>query len=554
MKQIQPIQALAVLLLTGLLTGAGWSWAYWRTHPASPEAEKDTTSLEAYPWIYQREKSTGEASEPYELILVGDILAGRDTQTLENIEVPASFQTANLLVGNLEGAIADLTLPVEKERAPYHLAGGPDTALDLAESGFDLLGLANNHALDLNNQGLKATTFFLDEAGIAWVGAGTDAGQASQPRYWQAGRLRLAFLAVNAVSSPQNSQPQAGWVPAAWEVGFTSRIQEAHQHADIVIVLVHWGLEYQHQIDPAQHSMAQSMLAAGADLIIGSHPHVVQGIEVYPPSEGPNPKITAYSLGNFIFDQSGMDTDTGLALRVVLDEKGISGVQTLPVRAGMQPELLSPETARTFINNLLEPAAPVVFSCTAQTCSSLDQPKLQTRVESGGLFWSGWEELTGDQNNELVRREAEQVIVYQAGAEVWRTPASWQVLDAALGDPDGDGREDILLAMLKPDANGILRSHPFIMGYRGGIYRNLWGGSAVSDPILEVELGNIDENPGTELVVLEERDSGLIAITVWDWHGWGFSLRWRSPEGAYKNLRLALDPAGGPAWILVDPR
>lgn len=556
MKHLQRRYILAILLIAGLVPGAGWGWAYYHAHlhPVGSGSEKKNTQFEDYPWIYQREGVTGKASQTYEIIMVGDILAGRGTQMLEDISVPVSFQTADLLAGNLEGVFADFTLPVEAERAPYHLAGGHSTAQTLAKSGFDLLGLANNHALDLAGQGLGQTTRFLDEAGIRWVGAGEMAELSSQPGYWQAGTLRLAFLAVNAVSSPQFSHAQSGWFPSTWEASFLDRIREAHQHADLVIVLVHWGFEYQSQIDPTQRSMAQSMLEAGADIIIGSHPHIVQGIEVSPPSESRNPKITAFSLGNFIFDQSGQGTDSGLALRVVLDSKGIQGVQVLPVKAGMQPRLLSPEAAQKMIADLLDPAKPVVFSCTKQTCSNLEQPDIIQRRISGGLFWSGWIELTGDQIEELVRREAGQVIVYQAGKETWRTPAEWQVLDAALGDPDGDGRGDILLAMLKPDANGVLRSHPFIMGYRGGIFRNLWGGSAVSDPIQEVELGNVDESPAVELVVVEERGSGLQAVTVWDWHGWGFSLRWRSPEDNYQNLRLAFDPAGGPAWILVDRR
>jgi poly-gamma-glutamate capsule biosynthesis protein CapA/YwtB (metallophosphatase superfamily) len=480
------------------------------------------------------------------------VLAGRGGETLDPPVLPAAFQAADLLAGTLEGVLGAQVISVEAERLPYHLAGSPPRGAQLASAGFDLLGLANNHALDLGSAGLQNTAQTLDEAGLGWVGAGLDPAQAAQPLYRQAGNLRLAFLAVNAVPL-LTTAGAPGWVPAAWDDTFLAQVRLAQQQADLVIVMLHWGNEYQRAADPAQRQMAASLLAAGADVLAGSHPHVLQEVEVIPPGERPNPQVVAYSLGNFIFDQGEAQTAQGLALRLLLDEHGILGVQAIPVHAGLQAALLPPEEAAMIVERLLQPAQPLVYACDAAACRQLGPGNLEERLETSGLFWSGQVDLTGDQAPELVRREAGQVIVYEQGQETWRTPAEWQVLDAALGDPDGDGRSDILLAMLKPDAQGVLRSHPFIMGYRGGIYRNLWGGSAVSDPIREIELGDLDGTPAVELVVLEERRSGLQAVTVWDWHGWGFSLRWRSPEGFYANLRLALDRQGGPAWIVVDP-
>jgi hypothetical protein len=99
----------------------------------------------------------------------------------------------------------------------------------------------------------------------------------------------------------------------------------------------------------------------------------------------------------------------------------------------------------------------------------------------------------------------------------------------------------------------VLLSHPYLLGYRGGEYRLVWGGSAASDPLLEVELGDVNGDGGQELVVLEGRADGSgQAVSVWRWHGWGFSQVWRSETGRYRNLRLAPDAGGGGGIIVVE--
>ncbi len=108
------------------------------------------------------------------------------------------------------------------------------------------------------------------------------------------------------------------------------------------------------------------------------------------------------------------------------------------------------------------------------------------------------------------------------------------------GDPDGDGRGDLVLALEKPDQKGVIQSHPFVIGYRGGVYRTVWGGSPVRDPVKEVELADINGDGQAELLVLEEERGGKgRAVTVWHWHGWGFSLDWRSEYAEYEQMEAS---------------
>jgi hypothetical protein len=258
-------------------------------------------------------------------------------------------------------------------------------------------------------------------------------------------------------------------------------------------------------------------------------------------------RVALYSLGNFVFDQEFDPADQGLAVRALFDRQGLRAVQLLPVWAGRQPRLMAPGEAAPLLARV-QPDDRLTFSCDPQSCRSVG---LLPPPGRSGRFWGGEIDLTGDGLPEKIRRVKEQVIVYSTGAEVWRSDPAWRVVDLALGDPNDDGRWEALLALWKPDETGVQRSHPFLIGFRSGIYRDIWGGSAVVDPIYEVELGDLDGDGRQELIVLEEAARHSRTISVWDWHGWGFSLRWRSPAGYYRDLVFIPAAASWPALVSV---
>lgn len=207
------------------------------------------------------------------------------------------------------------------------------------------------------------------------------------------------------------------------------------------------------------------------------------------------------------------------------------------------------------------PAVHLQFGCDSEGCQQLDTSPETAESSASGLFSDGHIDLTGDGRTEHVRREAEQVMIYEDGVEVWRSPAEWRVADAALGDPTNDGRGELMLALWKEGLDGLEppdpgkedtpRSRPFIIGYRGGMYRTLWGGSAVSRPIHEIELGDVSGDGLEELVVLEGEGSDGRTVSLWRWHGWGFTLIWRSAPGSYRDLIVG---QGGIISVAVDRR
>lgn len=523
--------------------------------PSPPSSPPSLPNLSGYPWFYLRDgEPLAEDESVTEIVVVGDVLLGRGVAQVEEPfgQVAGWLQTADFTIGNLESTIVQHGTPRSApagEPQPIIL-NAPLTAVSILQhAGFDLLSLANNHTFDYGPLGLAETAVRLHTADIATIGAGADPTAAHRAVIQEINGVKVAFLAFTAVSEPitseqwaMNSEPcylplttcYLPLVRAVWdETAVSEAIVAARAEADVVVVMAHWGYEYELQADPSQEQMAQRLLEVGADVIVGHHPHVVQKVIT---GEG---TLVAYSVGNFVFDQGQDETGQGTALRLFVDGAGLRAVQLLPIWTGTQSRLMSPAEAQRLINRIAPPPARLGFACDAVGCSSIDVPQ----TAESGLFFGGTIDLTGDGVAEQIRRVAERVTIYEAGTAVWQSPPEWQVVDVALGDPNDDGRFELMLAIVKPDPNGHLRSQPYMVGYREGEYKLLWGGRPVLHPIQELELGNVDDDPAQELILLEHQGE-VSAVAVLNWAGWSYSLGWRSEYGRYHNLVLLPNESG----------
>jgi len=321
-------------------------------------ASPSVIDLSAYPWLYLRDgQPVTDETDTVSLIAVGDVMLGRGVAEVNEplSKVSPWLQDADLVLGNLESAIVgdDVEPPPMPETGPTpFILNAPLTAPDtLRHAGFDILSLANNHTLDYGSVGLAETVNRLTQAGLLTVGAGESIDTAYQPLLVDVKGVRLAFLAFNLIGGYQSADPD-GWANAAWnETLATQAIVQAQGQADAIIVSIHWGDEYLIYPSPSQHRVAQIVLDAGADLVIGHHPHVVQSTEVAGDS------FVAYSLGNFVFDQEDLpETRRGLALRTLFDVHGLRGVQALPVSAMRQPFLLDIKEADDLLNRVQPPS------------------------------------------------------------------------------------------------------------------------------------------------------------------------------------------------------
>lgn len=249
-------------------------------------------------------------------------------------DVTPLFQEADLVFGNLETPIAPL---IGQPGKPYLFNAPADLPEALRRSGFSVLSTANNHAYDQGANGHLETLTRLEVANLTAVGSGRDRAMAEAPRILACRGMRIAFLAWTDLFNLQlNREGKGPWVNGLDDTRAIASIQAARAQADAVVVSVHWGVEDRHEPTERQREMATRLLEAGADLILGHHPHVLQPLETREIQE--RPVAVAYSLGNFISNQNrvyraGMspgagDERDGAAL-VATFERGPDGVVTL---------------------------------------------------------------------------------------------------------------------------------------------------------------------------------------------------------------------------------
>jgi len=211
-----------------------------------------------------------------------------------------------------------------KEKS-YTFRAHPKRVEILKEMGVDIVSLANNHALDYGMDALLDTFTTLEEAGIDYVGAGRNMERAKAPVYYTIGDTTIAFVAASRVVYAMDwyaTDDRPGMIGTYDPALFVTSIKEAKENSDYVVAYVHWGVERVHEPVKYQKDLAKIYIDAGADAVIGCHPHVMQGIEFY------KGKPIAYSLGNYWFNSS--KRESGL-LKIYLNPDGTADVQLLPV-------------------------------------------------------------------------------------------------------------------------------------------------------------------------------------------------------------------------------
>lgn len=255
------------------------------------------------------------------LALLGDLMVGRDVHpTAASLAyLTPSLKAADLSLANLESPLTPSPAHTTVESV-YDLCASASQAALFPIWGLDMLTLANNHSLDCGEDGVGDTIRAVSGAGLVPVGPG------AIPVYREVNGLKLAFLAFDDVLS------------AIDKAVASQLIREARASGAVVIVAVHWGAEYQHGPTDRQEYLARQFSGAGAALIVGTHPHVLQRAEWIRSftTAGVQPglplgTLVLYSLGNALFDQHGLaGTRQSALVMVTLDEQGVKSTRIVP--------------------------------------------------------------------------------------------------------------------------------------------------------------------------------------------------------------------------------
>ena len=271
---------------------------------AETETELQTESAQEG----ETETETEINQEDTVLLFGGDVLIKASTESiyknngvtgLVSEEILAEMQNADIMMVNHEFQFSTRGEPMEDKQFTFQT--DPKNVQILLDLGIDIVSLANNHSLDFGQDALQDTFVTLDEAGILYAGAGDSKERAEELQVIEVNGKKFGFLAATRVI------PVAGWDVRNKQPGlFTTyddtrlveRIRESKEECDFLAVYVHWGIEREEYPEEYQNVIAKHCVEAGADVIIGAHPHVLQGIEFI------DEKPVFYSLGNYIFNSN----------------------------------------------------------------------------------------------------------------------------------------------------------------------------------------------------------------------------------------------------------
>lgn len=297
---------------------------------------------------------------PVTLLACGDVLLSRTVaEMIDRNGYRWPFRNIRDLVASADIAFCNLENPASFVGTPYPgkpanvtFRAPPGALFGLKWAGFDVVSLANNHMNDYGTAAIRETLDYLDLLGIARAGAGIDEASARAPAVLEVRGVRVALLAyAEGIWSVLPAASERPGVALADPARLASDIATLRRTVgpDYIVVSVHWGEEHERHPRPSQRDFGRAAIDAGADLVLGHHPHVLQSLERY--REG----LIVYSLGNFVFDMAADSTYDTAAIRITLTGDRVGAAEILPLRIERRdyaPRPASPEEAARILAGL----------------------------------------------------------------------------------------------------------------------------------------------------------------------------------------------------------
>jgi len=483
--------------------------------------------------IRAQEASTSEP--PVTLFVAGDVMLGRGAaMDLRQGKTPLQLlgndsRSADMAFCNLECALTGRT--ASDSRKPRLFAPLENISY-LKEAGFDLVSNANNHALDGGEDGVQSTLKAIDGAGIGGIGISL-----SDDGNWPAWErtihgLRIAWVAASAYGPWRAGSARMRNVA---DTGLVEQVRSLADAGAVVLVSLHWGIEYRETPTAGQVELGHALIDAGASAVIGHHPHVAQPVEVY------HGHPIFYSLGNYVFDRDPARKSSGFAALVTIDGPGGVRYRQLPLTpgpAGRKTSERSAPRARSETRSASKSAIPVPQGETV--VRSAEGHFLGAAAERQTVVWS-----RRPRNGCMLR-------AYVRSGGNWRCIAEGHhpdIFDMQIGDIDHNGHDEIVLGLMqrsKLDVHVAKRLFVYAVDPVGR-FRPMWRGSALSRPFRRFWL--LPAHGGCDLVALESNTlpeyKDFDWIGIYRWNGFGVRRLWETPvRGQVENLRTGSDHTG----------
>jgi poly-gamma-glutamate synthesis protein (capsule biosynthesis protein) len=326
----------------------------------SPEAESSEEDRQ----IYQRE---GKTEDTAEIVIAGDLCFAEDGFVLDHYDEVGSLpqcisqeilditNAADIFYINHEFCTSEQGEPLEGKL--YTFRANPERNTLLEEMGTDIVSLANNHVYDYGASAFLDTLDYLDAANIPYVGGGRNKEEANRPVYFDVGGIRIGFVAATnaelTLYTPAATEDSPGVLEAYDTTEYNQVIAKAAAQCDFLIAYIHWGTEDVNWHTEEQTEQGRQFLAAGADIVVGGHPHVLQGIEYV------DEKPIVYSLGDFWFNDE--TKYTGL-LKLNIMKDGLKEMSFVPcLQTGYTTQYISDAQGQRELYDYLQGLSPNII-------------------------------------------------------------------------------------------------------------------------------------------------------------------------------------------------
>jgi poly-gamma-glutamate synthesis protein (capsule biosynthesis protein) len=322
--------------------------------------------------------------EEISIVAVGDVMLGSwVTPVLVQRGVLYPFEATLPYLRGADAAIANLEAPFTRDGEPFekqfNFKVPPEHARGLKNAGLDVVTLANNHILDYGTVGLVSTMATLDTFGLKYSGAGRNWREAHQPTVIEVRGKTIAFFGYST-TFPTEFYARGDSAGTAYPEAKTmqSALREWDARVDFVVASFHWSAEKLEIPKAYQIELAHLAIDSGADLVLGHHPHVLQGIEKY------RNRLIAYSLGNFAFGSYSSYAVDSIILKVYLNDDGLFYARCIPINVNnseveFQPQILEGPRKQAVIAKLQK--------------LSLDLNGGQNILSDSGLIFGDWRQF-----------------------------------------------------------------------------------------------------------------------------------------------------------------